>query len=274
MSGTAAEKPPSTEVHATVDEASAALASGELVATDELSQFLLKTRSEIFAVFRGLVDHVSQITMFFNEGRDLILTGLISYDDNGIYLDLGASPEMNRRALAARKLFCVTQLERVKVQFLLDSVTQGTVRGTPAFRAPLPDGVLRLQRREYYRMATPIARPLKCAIALALPDGGRRAIDAHIGDISGGGIGIISIPLDVPLERGQSLDCRIELPEVGVVNGNVVVRSLFETVSRTGAKSHRAGCEFVRLPGPMLTLIQRYIIKIERERKARESGMI
>jgi len=35
----------------------------------------------------------------------------------------------------------------------------------------------------------------------------------------------------------------------------------------------RAGCEFMNLPGPMQTLIQRYIIKIERERKAHESGL-
>jgi c-di-GMP-binding flagellar brake protein YcgR len=52
-----------------------------------------------------------------------------------------------------------------------------------------------------------------------------------------------------------------------------MVRSVFEMTTRSGSKSQRAGCEFVKLPGPMLTLIQRYIIKVERERKARESGM-
>ena len=35
----------------------------------------------------------------------------------------------------------------------------------------------------------------------------------------------------------------------------------------------RAGCEFCNLSGPMATLIQRYIIKVERERKARDSGI-
>ena len=86
-------------------------------------------------------------------------------------------------------------------------------------------------------------------------------------------MGVISIPLDIPLETGLQLNCRIELPEVGTVTGTAIVRSVFETVTRSGSKSQRAGCEFVKLPGPMLTLIQRYIIKVERERKARESGM-
>ena len=57
------------------------------------------------------------------------------------------------------------------------------------------------------------------------------------------------------------------------MTGTIVVRSVFESVTRTGVKSKRAGCEFVKLPGSMLTLIQRYIIKVERERKARESGL-
>jgi c-di-GMP-binding flagellar brake protein YcgR len=247
--------------------------AAELMSTDEFSQYLLKGKSEMFAVFRGMVEHVSQITMFFNEGRDMVLTDMISYSDGGVYLDLGASPEMNQKALEADKLFCVTQLDKVKVQFILRGLKRVDWNGGPAFLAALPDSVLRLQRREYYRMATPIARPLKCVISFPAAGGERRAIDAHIGDISGGGLGVISIPLDIPLETGLQLDCRIDLPEVGTVTGKIVIRSVFEAVTRSGAKSQRAGCEFVKLPGPMLTLIQRYIIKVERERKARESGM-
>lgn len=257
----------------TTEQTAAQKLAVELMSTDEFSQYLLKSKGEMFAVFRGMVEHVSQITMFFNEGRDMVLTDMIAYGDNGIFLDLGASEEMNRKALDADKLFCVTLLDKVKVQFILRSLKRVEHNGGPAFLAPLPDSVLRLQRREYYRMATPIARPLKCAISLPTASGERKAIDAHIGDISGGGLGIISIPLDVPLETGLQLNCRIELPEVGTVSGTVIVRSVFETVTRSGSKSQRAGCEFVKLPGPMLTLIQRYIIKVERERKARESGM-
>jgi hypothetical protein len=149
--------------------------AAELMSTDEFSQYLLKAKSEMFAVFRGMVEHVSQITMFFNEGRDMVLTDMVSYGDGGVYLDLGASPEMNQKALEADKLFCVTQLDKVKVQFILRGLRRVEWNGGPAFLAALPDSVLRLQRREYYRMATPIARPLKCAISF--PDCRRRTQD-------------------------------------------------------------------------------------------------
>lgn len=274
MSSTEADHPPSQ-----AEPAPAALPTAaqnlavELLSTDEFSQYMLNSKAEMFAVFRGMVEHVSQVTMFFNEARDMVLTSMISYDDNGLLLDLGASPEMNRKALDAEKLFCVTQLDRVKIQFILRRLRQVETSGGPAFFAALPDSVLRLQRREYYRLATPIVRPLQCVIAFPAASGEPRMLESHIGDISGGGLGVISIPLEVPLETGLRLNCRIDLPEVGVVSGSIVVRSVFESVTRNGIRSQRAGCEFLNLPGPMLTLIQRYILKVERERKARESGM-
>ncbi len=274
MSGTEADHLPSQEAPAPVAVPSPAQKlAAELLSTDDFSQYMLNSKAEMFSVFRGMVEHVSQVTMFFNEGRDLVLTSLISYNDNGLFLDLGASPEMNRKALDAEKLFCVTQLDRVKIQFILRGLRRVETKGGPAFFAALPDSVLRLQRREYYRLATPIVRPLKCVIAFPAASGEPRMLEVQIGDISGGGLGIISIPLDIPLETGLQLTCRIDLPEVGAVSGSIVVRSVFETVTRNGIKSQRAGCEFLNLPGPTLTLIQRYIIKVERERKARESGM-
>jgi len=275
MSGTKAEDSPGTEALAVVVQPTAAQKlAAELLSTDEFSQYMLNTRNEMFAVFRGMVEHVSQTTVFFNEGRDMVLTSMISYNDNGLLFDLGASEETNRKALEAKKLFCVTQLDKVKIQFILRGLRHVEANGGPAFSAALPDSVLRLQRREYYRLSTPIARPLKCIITFPPVAGGdRRIVEALIGDISGGGLGVISVPLDVPLETGLELGCKIELPEVGVVTGTIVIRSVFETVTRSGIRSRRAGCEFVKVPNSMLTLIQRYIIRIERERKARESGM-
>jgi c-di-GMP-binding flagellar brake protein YcgR len=67
--------------------------------------------------------------------------------------------------------------------------------------------------------------------------------------------------------------CDIGLPEVGTISAALRLRSVEEVISRSGARSKRAGCEFIKLSEPMATLIQRYIIKTERERKARESGM-
>lgn len=240
----------------------------------EYDQFMLRTPAEIVLVLRGLFDHVSQITAFFNEGRDMLMTTVAVVANDHLILDFGPSSEMNRKALLAEKHFCVTTLEKVRVQFILRGFTQVVQDGRTAFRAALPTEVLRLQRREYYRLITPIARPLKCMVTIPLADGGLHGHEAHVFDISGGGLGISAPPEGVPFDIGGVFpDCHLELPEVGSVTGTLKVKSLFDITLRSGIRVRRAGCEFVKLPGPVMTLIQRYIIKVERERKARESGM-
>lgn len=241
---------------------------------DEYSQFILRAPAEIRVVLRGLYDHVSQITVFFNEGKDMLLTTLAAVADDHLILDYGPSEEMNRKALEVGKHFCVTSLDKVRIQFILRRFEKIKHEGRPAFRCNMPDEVLRLQRREFYRLATPIVRPLKCLMPIPLPDGSLHLHEAHVFDISGGGLGISTPPPGIPFAADMQLpNCRIELPEVGIITGTLKIRSLFDVTLRSGAHMQRAGCEFADLPGPMMTLIQRYIIKVERERKARESGM-
>ena len=240
----------------------------------EYSQFMLRTPVEINGVLRSLYDHVSQITVFFNEGHDMLLTTLAEVGMDHLILDFGPNEEMNRKALGTEKHFCVTMLDKVRVQFILRGFSQVEFGGRPAFRCALPDEVLRLQRREYYRLMTPVMRPLKCTVPIPLPDGSLKVHEAHVFDISGGGLGIAAPPEGIPFaSRMQFPNCRIELPEVGFVTCTLEVRSIFDVTLKSGVHARHAGCGFVNIPGPMLTLVHRYIIKVERERKARQTGM-
>lgn len=245
----------------------------ELLPSDEYSQYLLTSKAEKFAVCRGLTEHVSQVSMIFNEGRDMVLTTLLNWDDEGLVLDFGASAEMNRKALKAEKMFCSAQLDKVEIQFILRGVDIIEVDGRPAFHAALPDSILRLQRREFFRLITPFARPLMCRIPLVGADELSSMLDAHVVDISLGGVSVAGLPIDFSLEAGMEFpDCRIDLSEGDAIVAILRPRWQTETVTRSGIRAKRAGFEFANLPPVKTTLIQRYIIKTERERKARESG--
>lgn len=75
----------------------------------------------------------------------------------------------------------------MKVQFVSHRIESAAYDRKPAFLVPLPERVLRLQRREYYRLTTPIVNPLKCMVPLE--EG--RTREFPIVDISAGGIGMI-----------------------------------------------------------------------------------
>ena len=240
----------------------------------EYDKYMLRRPVEVLTVLRGLQEHKSQITIFFNTGQDLLLTMLVAIVGDQLIFDVGPDEELNRKAAAAEKHYCVALLDKVRIQFLLRDFAPVLHEGRPAFRCAFPQELLRLQRREYYRLTTPLARPLKCRMSLPAADGTPQVHEATLFDISGGGIGISAPPDTLLFATGQLVEnCRIELPEVGIVTCTVRVCSIFEITLKSGARVKRAGCEFIKLPGPMATLIQRYIIKVERERKARDSGI-
>lgn len=244
-----------------------------LLETGGHDQYILHSRNEILHVLKSLIEHVSQVTVFFG-ANNLLLTSVIEADENGLVLDYGASTEMNRKAQEATKLFCVTNLAKVKVQFILRGLTKIEHQERPAFRAKLPDSLLRLQRREFYRLTMPVTRPLKCLMPMPQADGTTKAVEADVMDISGGGLAIIAPPEGIPLLEGAEIPhCRIELPEVGTINATLRICTLFEITLRSGARLKRSGCQFINLSSSMQAMIQRYILKVERERNAREAGL-
>jgi c-di-GMP-binding flagellar brake protein YcgR len=245
----------------------------ELLESDSYKNYLLHSATEIQFVLRSLNKATDLITAYFNEGNDFLLTTLLDVDDAGIVLDYGASDEMNRKALAARKLILVATHDRVKIQFAVPGVEETEHEGRPAFRAPLPQKLLRLQRREYYRLMAPVANPLKCELTLRQEDGTTVTVEAQVLDISGGGIAVMTAPSGFEFSVGQHFkSCTLELPEIGTIHAGLRVCNLFDVTLRNGTRSKRCGCQFLNLSGAMVTMVERYIMKVERERKARGVG--
>jgi len=240
-------------------------------------KYLLHSRTEIVFVLRAVQQKASLITVYFNEGRSFLLTSLLEVNaDRGLLtFDMGSDAEMNQRALKADRFVFTTSLDKVKVQFSLKQLEQVQYEGRPALRGSIPESVLRLQRREYYRLTTPVANPVRCLLAYTRTSGEPVRLEVPLLDISGGGLGLMVKPeLREDFRAGTAFrDCRVELPEEGLLVCNLIVRNAFDVTTKSGNQHLRVGCEFDNLPGTRLTMVQRYITRIERERKARESGL-
>ncbi len=237
---------------------------------DDYSKYLLYSRAEILFVLRALLQKGAMITVYFDNGNAFLLTALNQITKGGqLIFDMGSDQEMNQKALVAEKLIFISSLDKVKIQFSLKGLRSTSFEGRPAFLGELPETLLRLQRREYYRLVAPIANPIKCLIPADPP------MEAPILDISGGGIGLM-LPMDQK-ERfapGTTFpNCCFALPEEGEIETTLTVRNAFPVTTKTGNVYLRAGCEYVDLPGTRLSMVQRYITRIERERKARLSGL-
>jgi len=247
----------------------------EIEQPEEYAQYLLHAKAEVLAILRSLNQRRALISAYFDEGRTFLLTSLLAIDGDNLILELGRDDEVNRQVLAADHIVLTATVDKVKVQFTLPRLVATRYGGRPAFGAVLPDKVLRLQRREYFRLSTPVARPVKFSSSIKRPDRSVMTIEASLLDISGGGVGLMATPaLAALLPRGCVLaDCKMALPDEGLLVANLCVRNKYEVTTRTGSRYVRIGCEFIALPGARMSMVQRYITRVERERKARLSGM-
>ncbi len=236
-------------------------------AAPEVSNYMIHSRMEIVYILRAIQHKNELVTAYFNQGADFILTSIIDVDsDNGtVVFDYGANELLNKRIMASEKIILVTTQDKVKVQFVIGRMQEIVHLGRPAFRSALPDALLKLQRREYYRLATPLINPIKCSI----PQPGNTKIEVPIADISLGGIAITHYQEYMQLEIGARFNaCRILLPDIGTVATDMEIRNEQEITMKNGAKNHRAGCMFVDLHSSQQAMIQRYIIKLDRERRS------
>lgn len=241
----------------------------ELLQADDYSQYLLREAREIAFILRQLAARRAMVTAHYGERNEFLLTTVIDVaaDNKSLLLDLGRDEAVIASALLSSRLLCVTQIDKVKIQFQLERPERTSHEGFPALRAPLPGLLLRLQRREYYRLAAPAADSLSCQIPLE----DKHRVTARVIDISGGGIAVITPPdntLFQPDMRFQN--CQLQLPEFGSVIATVRVCNIFRITQRNGQEMLRAGCQFENLSAPMATAIQRYILRAEQERASRK----
>lgn len=240
-----------------------------LLHAENHAQYLLHAPREIAFVLRQLASKGALVTAMFGNERDFLLTTVIGVaeDNRSLLLDLGRDEEIVSRALRKGHLLCDTQLDRVKIQFEIEHIEKTEHEHLPALRAPLPGLLLRLQRREYYRLSVPLADDMLCSVPLE----SGRSINARVIDISGGGLALLVTPTNSPFAPGQVFkNCSLTLPHaVGPIRFTLEVRNLFRISQRDGREMVRAGCQFSDMPMQVADQIQRYILRAEQERATR-----
>jgi len=236
--------------------------------TDQ-SKYLIHSRPEIAAILNTLAKSATVVTAYFDGGSDFVLTSIagVKPDQDKVFVDYGADAAANQRALQTRDITFVATHERIRIQFSAESLRAARLGGREVLSMALPASLLRLQRREYFRISTPLTRPLLCRIP-PLRARPQATAEVTIVDISCGGISVIDFTEPAGIETGARFrNCRIRLPDLGEVTTDIEVRSTFEVTFKNGAKHRRAGCEFIGMRERDRALIQRYISRLERERR-------
>jgi len=239
----------------------------ELISTEDSGRYLVSHAAEIVRILRELMEDKNIIALYGENEKQFLLSTLVAIEPAKGYLlfEQGVDEAMNALLLNSKECTFASTHDQVHIQFSSSKIEADKLGHEAVFRVPMPREILRLQRREYYRLVTSVINPVKCQINTSTG-----LMDSVVVDISIGGVGVLAYPEDGRLKAGETFHgCRILLPGTGEFAVGLNVRTTFEITLKNGRVTHRAGCQFIDLPPSVETAIQRYIITVERERRAR-----
>jgi c-di-GMP-binding flagellar brake protein YcgR len=235
----------------------------------------VESRREIIALLRQIGEKHQLVRLLVNGEADICVTSILAIDpnSNSVLLDRSVNREQNERIVKARQVTCETSLDKIRILFAAENLRETPFENGSALRADIPPTMIRLQRREYYRMPTPVSNPVRALIPMP-PELGGGTSAFPLADISCGGIAILDNKLQLDNTIGQTFaNCRIELPEVGAVTTSLQVRNSLDLTLLNNKTNRRLGCQFVDISRGNMAAVQRYITKLERERNARLAGL-
>jgi len=243
---------------------------------EDLSQYAVQSRREIVNLLRSIGAHNQLVRMQANNGADSVVTSILEVDEarNLVIIDRAPGATTNQRILDSEDIAFDTVLENIRILFSAQTVQSCVHDGRPALCIALPASLVRLQRREFYRVATPISNPVRCMMLIQQEDDhGPLSVGLPLFNISAGGIGVTDEKNAVPKIIGTTYDkCRLDLPG-GAVDVGLRLMNAREVALATGKSSRRLGFMFGNLSNQTPASIQRYITKLEREQNARATGM-
>lgn len=237
---------------------------------EDAERYMLHDPREIARVLQSLADAGALISASIVPGGLPCPTALLDVDrDGNVLIDGNHQETVNQRIASAHYLACVSQLDRVRIQFRLQGLVRVDNDGRVAFAAAAPESLLKLQRRELYRLQL-VPGPV---VTVELPATGEldAPLQVRVLDLSGGGLALSVRDDDRSrfASRRRLEGCQLRLPDTGPLAVDLEVCHLSQHEPLAGG-TLRAGCRFLSLSPHAEKQILQYIFRVERQRNARE----
>ena len=187
----------------------------------------------------------------------------INQDRGLLILDTTPNQRLNEKITAGAKLYCATSLNDVPIEFEIKTPTQAKLAERPVFVTQLPEVLVRMQRRDYFRVTIPASVAAVCYFPTD-----DESIKIDITDVSIGGLSItIQGEFPLPFNRAESYDkCEIQLSLGDSFEVDLEVRNHINKSGKNGTKITQVGFAFKNISEGIQNQIQRFIFNIESKR--------
>lgn len=239
----------------------------DLIDIADHEKYLTNSRTKIITSLLELAKTPSLVNAYYNHGKAHQITTIIDVlaDRDLVIIECGPDSDSNRELLAAGSATCLSKFNDIDIRFQLHELRKARYRGQSVFAAPIPDSLLRLQRREFFRVPAPLIEPITCRFKTEEGDD----LELPLADISIGGLGIIDAKQRYNGKVGTTLKAvTLTFPNGGgEMEVALEVRGVFMHSRMEGQREQRIGCSYIDLRHDQSSFIQRYVNRLQMQQQ-------
>ncbi len=243
----------------------------------DISKYLVSSPKQVLSYLKLLSTERCLISAAFGEDeKDTFLTAIMEIDEKKqtITIDCGPKEYLNKRLIDSAIIKFKTEYKGIKVQFEGRKVKKAGSTGQPAFTVPIPGSIYWVQRRQFYRVKSPLSKNSYCIVTFKDEETEEETkVNFNIYDISGNGFSFLSESTDfssqlVPSAVFEQCDLVLENEETQKISFEV--RHKLQQNPNKPGKTERIGCRITDETPRTESTILRYMQNIEREIKQKE----
>lgn len=241
---------------------------------DNLSDFLVKAPKQVLTHLKTLSAEKCLIAVNFGE-KSSFLTAILDIDEKKqiITIDCGPKEYLNKELLNTAVINFKTDLKGIKVLFEGRGIKKVGKSGKPALSIKIPAHIYWIQRRQFYRVRSPLSKDSYCSISF--PETGENqeneeTLDYKLYDLSATGFSMLSESEELAEQLTVDTkydDCKLVLDSAESHTISFIVRSKLALNPNRPHKGQRIGCEVLNIAPKIESAFLRYMHDIEREIK-------
>ncbi|MFT7228551.1 MAG: c-di-GMP-binding flagellar brake protein YcgR [Methylophilaceae bacterium] len=208
--------------------------------------FIVRHDLQVLQILKALKDEENDLKVSFNHAEDDYLTRIIhiAADHQHLYLDITIDEAFNKRMAASPELL-IHKDNGIRIKWKAQKHSVAKMSDGHALKMEVPKALVRLQRRELFRLKPPMLTPIPCEIPVSDSENPKmiKSIQYNLVDVSLGGIGlIIQNDLHPLIEVGATFEgCKIDFPDLGQALLNLEVRNIISLSGDKPEEKHRIG---------------------------------
>lgn len=239
----------------------------------DISKFLISKQKQVLTHLKEVSAERCLISAIFGEDeKDSFLTVIIDIDEKKqtITIDCGPKEYLNQKLLSTTVIKCTTLCGGIEVLFEGLNVKKSGKSGQLAFIISLPDSLYWIQRRDFYRVRSPLSKNSYCTIFFENAVTETSSMKFKLFGLSVNGISLLNDSGDLSklftISR-EFTNCELVLDGEEALAISFSIRHITAVNQKTPGKLERIGCLFTRLSPRAESNILRNMHAIESEIK-------